>query len=274
VERGECWIRAADHAPLRLLPGEVVLIKAGIPHDILGTPTARPKQSISPARRPVQQCVSLQLGRGVPRAVFICGTFHFGQTLQHPLLGLLPALVHLSSSSAPDAVELAALLHRLAQEASEGRPGADFIVRRLSDVFFVQIIRAWMEAHPVHAGGWLAAANDPQIGAALRAIHSDPGRAWTVETLSREAALSRSLFAARFRKLCGETPMRYVARWRVLLATHALRAERETIATVAADVGYASVAAFVRVFTRTVGMSPAAYRRAGSAANPATYAEH
>jgi AraC-like DNA-binding protein len=269
VEVGECWIRAADFAPLRLVPGEVAFVKAGIPHDILSTPTSRPKQSISPSRRPVQQCVSLQLGRGAPRAVFICGTFHFGQTLRHPLLGLLPPLIHLSASGAPDAAELAALLRRLAQEASEGRPGADFVVRRLSDVFFVQILRAWVEAHPDRAGGWLAAANDPQIGAALRAIHSDPGRAWTVETLSREAALSRSLFAARFRRLSGETPMRYVARWRVLLAAHALRSGRETVAALAADVGYASVAAFVRAFTRSIGMSPVAYRRAGRA----TYAE-
>jgi AraC-like DNA-binding protein len=267
VERGECWIRVPEYPPVRLVPGEVVLIKAGIPHDILSAPTARPKRSISPSHRPVQQCVSMPLGRGEPRAVFICGTIHFGQSVQHPLLGLLPPVLHIPASDAPDAVGLAAVLRRLTQEAGEGRPGADFIVRRLSDVFFVQILRAWVEAHPDRAGGWLAAANDPQVGAALRAIHSDPGRAWTVETLAREAALSRSLFAARFRRLSGETPMHYVARWRVLLAAHALRAGRDTVASLAAGVGYASVAAFVRAFTRFVGMTPAAYRQAGRAAN-------
>ena len=54
--------------------------------------------------------------------------------------------------------------------------------------------------------------------------------------------------------------MHYVARWRVLLAARALRDTRETVATVADSVGYASVAAFSRAFTRFMRVSPTAYR--------------
>jgi AraC-like DNA-binding protein len=95
----------------------------------------------------------------------------------------------------------------------------------------------------------------------LRAIHNDPTRRWSVSDLAREAAVSRSLFAERFAQLCGEPPMHYVARWRVLLATGPLRDRRDTVASIAASVGYLSVASFVRAFTRLIGVSPATYRR-------------
>jgi AraC-like DNA-binding protein len=170
-------------------------------------------------------------------------------------------VLHVSGSGAPDAATLAALMHQVANEAGEGRPGADLIVRRLSDVFFIQMLRAWMEAQPGTGGGWLAAVNDPQIGKALRAIHDDPRRRWSVAALAREAAQSRSSFAAQFAQLSGEPPMQYVARWRVLLAAEALRGGNQTVASIAPSVGYSSVAAFVRAFTRLIGVSPVEYRR-------------
>jgi AraC-like DNA-binding protein len=177
---------------------------------------------------------------------------------------LLTEILHVSATDAPDAATLSALLRQVALEASEGRPGADFIVRRLSDVFFVQVLRAWLEAQPIGGGGWLAAASDPQIGAALRAIHDNPGRRWSVASLAREAAVSRSLFAARFARLCGEPPMQYLARWHVLLGAQAVRDGDQTVAAVAEDFGYASVAAFSRAFTRVMGVSPSSYRNQAS----------
>jgi transcriptional regulator GlxA family with amidase domain len=141
------------------------------------------------------------------------------------------------------------------------------IIRRLSDVFFVQILRAWFERQSV-GGGWLAAVSDPQIGVALRSIHNDPSRQWSVSALAREAALSRSMFAAHFAQLCGEPPMHYVARWRVLLAAERLREGRQTVASIATSVGYASVASFVRTFTRLTGESPASFRRRAQRSAP------
>ena len=262
VERGECWIRVDDYAPTCLLPGEVALIKPGVAHDIVSSPTSPVSRSVSPSVRPVRHTVSYHLGRGRPQSIFVCGAVHFGRTATHPLLTLLPLVLHVSGSGAPDAGTLAALMLQVAGEASAGRPGADLIVRRLSDVFFVQVLRAWMEAQPATGGGWLAAVNDPQIGKAIRAIHEDPRRRWSVAALAREAAQSRSSFAARFAKLNGEPPMQYVARWRVLLAAEALHERNQTVASVAHSVGYSSVAAFVRAFTRLIGVSPAEYRRA------------
>jgi len=261
VERGECWIRLEDHGPLRLLPAEVAVIKPGLAHDILNSPTARASRSVSPSERPLRHSVSYHLGRGRPHSIFMCGALHFGLAAKHPLLSLLPQVLHVSGSGAPDAATLAALMHQVANEAGEGRPGADLIVRGLSDVFFIQVLRAWMEAQPGTGGGWLAAVNDPQIGKALRAIHDDPRRRWSVAALAHEAAQSRSSFAAQFARLSGEPPMQYVVRWRVLLAAEALRDGNETVASIATSVGCSSVAAFVRAFTRLIGVSPVEYRR-------------
>ena len=264
VERGECWVRVPDHPPVRLRPGEVVLVKPGVAHDIVSSPAGPTRRSVSPAERPRYHTISYHLGRGRPQCVFMCGAVHFGASAPHPLLTLLPEILHVPATDAPDAATLSALLRQVALEAGEGRPGSDLIVRRLSDVFFVQVLRAWLEAQPAGGGGWFAAASDPQIGAALRAIHNNPGRRWSVASLAREAAVSRSLFAARFGRLCGEPPMQYVARWRVLLGVQALRDGPGTVAAVAQGVGYASVAAFSRAFTRMMGMSPTAYRNRAS----------
>jgi AraC-like DNA-binding protein len=258
VEHGACWVRVPEQAPMHLVAGEVVLVKAGVAHDIVSSPDAPTRRSVSPAERPLSQTVSYHLGRGRPECTFICGAAHFSGGGQHPLLTLLPDVLHLSAHDAPDA---ARLVRQMEREATDSRPGADLIVRRLSDVFFVQVLRAWFESQPVGRGGWLAAASDSQIGAALRAIHKDPSRHWSVSALARESALSRSSFAERFARLCGEPPMHYVARWRVLRATGALRDGHQTVASIAGSVGYASVAAFVRAFTRLMGVSPATYRR-------------
>jgi AraC-like DNA-binding protein len=244
VAHGRCWVRVPDHAPVQMVPGEVVLVRAGVAHDIVNSPTGATRRSISPASRPLYHTVSYHLGRGRAECVFICGALHFASAAQHPLLTQLPVLLHVTAADAPEAIELGVLLRQMQREATDGRPGADLIVRRLSDVFFVQILRAWFERQPV-GGGWLAAVSDPQIGVALRSIHNDPRKHWSVAALAREAALSRSLFAARFAQLCGEPPMHYVARWRILLAAEPLRDGRETVASIATSVGYASVSSFV-----------------------------
>jgi len=99
------------------------------------------------------------------------------------------------------------------------------------------------------------------IGRALALLHDEPGRAWTVEALAREVALSRSLFAQRFAALVGESPMQYLTRWRLALAARALRAGDEALSRLAERSGYATDAAFSRAFKREFGLPPSAWRK-------------
>ena len=152
-------------------------------------------------------------------------------------------------------------LRLMAAEAGELRPGGEAVITRLADILVVQAIRSWLETDPAAQTGWLGALQDRQIGRAIALIHRDPARPWTVASLARELAMSRSAFAARFTELVGEPAMQYVTRWRMQLALASLRDEGATVGELASRLGYRSEAAFARAFKRVVGVPPGAVRR-------------
>jgi AraC-like DNA-binding protein len=73
--------------------------------------------------------------------------------------------------------------------------------------------------------------------------------------------LSRSTFSERFAAVVGVSPARYIARWRMHLASAWLRQERLSVSDVARRLGYESEASFSRSFKRLVGIPPSALRR-------------
>jgi len=103
--------------------------------------------------------------------------------------------------------------------------------------------------------GWVSALSDRQVGAAIAAIHREPGRRWTVESLAVEVGMSRSCFAARFKQLVGEGPIEYLTRWRMLLAGRSL-SRGEAVGAVARSLGYESESAFSTAYKRVVGRTP------------------
>ena len=121
---------------------------------------------------------------------------------------------------------------------------------------------------PPGGKGWLAGVRDAQIGRALSLLHAKPDKAWTVDELAREVALSRSALAERFASLVGEPPIQYLMRWRLALAAQTLRSGGEAIARVAERSGYESEAAFSRAFKREFGIPPAAWRKAAPDRKP------
>jgi AraC-like DNA-binding protein len=99
------------------------------------------------------------------------------------------------------------------------------------------------------------------VGRALSLLHERPGHSWTVEELSESVGLSRSSLAQRFTDFIGQPPMQYLTRWRLTIAAQRLRSENASLARIAEDSGYDSEAAFNRAFKRTLGTTPAAWRR-------------
>jgi transcriptional regulator GlxA family with amidase domain len=104
-------------------------------------------------------------------------------------------------------------------------------------------------------------ARDPRIERAREAIAARPAERWTVAKLARIAGLSRAAFARRFAAELGVPPLRYVATTRLRLAAELLAANDASLATVAAEVGYATEFALSRAFRRLVGEPPGVYRR-------------
>jgi AraC-like DNA-binding protein len=136
----------------------------------------------------------------------------------------------------------------------------------MSEMLFVEVLRRYVDALPADQTGWLAGMRDPAVGRALGLLHGRPAEAWTLERLADEAAVSRSTLHERFALLLGQAPMQYLAQWRMQLAAARLRDTDAKVIDVALDVGYENEAAFARAFRRTVGESPAAWRRARRAA--------
>ena len=112
--------------------------------------------------------------------------------------------------------------------------------------------------------GWLGALADPKIGAALGRMHADIARRWKVEDLAAAVAMSRTSFTERFKTLVGMPPLSYLIRWRMAVASSALRTTKEPLSEIAERVGYGSDTAFNSAFKKMTGDSPGRYRSARS----------
>ncbi|MGI9824619.1 AraC family transcriptional regulator [Agromyces sp. Marseille-Q5079] len=152
------------------------------------------------------------------------------------------------------------LLDTMHREASGTRPGSGTVLAGLTDVVISAAVRFWLEHGCGTARAWLAAAQDPNVGDALAAIHESPGTPWTVESLARIARASRSQFSEQFRETVGDTPARYVTRIRMAQAERMLRSG-DPVAVIAYRLGYDSEDGFSRAFRRHSGVAPSLWRR-------------
>jgi AraC-like DNA-binding protein len=145
--------------------------------------------------------------------------------------------------------------------AKTPRPGTPRSSRNWRIFLVIQAARAWLERSAAADTGWVSAVEDPHVGRAIALIHRKPEHRWSVGSLAAEAHLSRSVFAERFTKLAGVSPMQYVTRWRMRLANLWIREERMSLSEIAGRVGYGSEAAFSRAYKREAGVPPGAARR-------------
>ncbi len=142
---------------------------------------------------------------------------------------------------------------------AHSRPGDAVICSRIATTIVSTALRAWNEAGCAPAG-WLRDVAEPQLAAALEALHEQPGNPWTLDELARVARMSRSVFAARFQESVGETPIGYLTRVRMETAKGMLLRSELTIAAVASGLGYESQAGFSRAFQRHTGTTPGRWR--------------
>ncbi|WP_028917107.1 AraC family transcriptional regulator [Pseudoxanthomonas sp. J35] len=174
------------------------------------------------------------------------------------LVPLMPQLIHIRGEH-----RLATLVRMLGEESRDSRPARDLVLARLLDVLFIEALRSASGSGVDR--GLVQALSDPRLAAAIRAMHAEPARGWTINELAREAALSRSAFFDRFNRVMGMPPMEYLLAWRMALARDLLRHGDIGIAEVAQRVGYSSASTFSVAFSRHVGSPPARYARSAGA---------
>jgi AraC-like DNA-binding protein len=256
VQRGTCWLRLeGESEPTRLVHGDVVLVARGSHHTLTDSPKT-PAEPYAQALDKMKHRVAALREPAVDSTVLLCAEYDFDQEGPHPLLALLPKLIHIPADAAQEDGPLQKVVRLLLLEASAHQSGADLVVPRLVDVLLVYVVRAWLNRQPQGGAGWFGALRDPQIGRALSLIHQSPERAWTVAELANEVAQSRAAFARRFHELVGEPPLAYLTRWRMSLAAKLLRTTDAAMDSIATQVGYESPTAFGKAFRKHVNMSP------------------
>jgi AraC-like DNA-binding protein len=267
VERGSAWLKLDAGGPIRIEAGDLLILPLGAGHVLSNDPQLQPipiDHAIATAA--TRQGTIYRIGGGGEQTHVVCGRFSFAGVLAPKLLTVLPTLIHIQAQQGKPLEWLRLTSHFLVEETRNPRPGSAIMIARLLDLLFIQAVREWGARSPRNLG-WLSGLSDPSIGKALSAVHEEPARRWTVEALADLAGLSRSAFAARFSDVVGQTPLKYLANWRLDLAADQLRAGTAGISEIAALVGYGSEAALTRAFRVQFGTTPAAFRRSGGAAS-------
>ncbi len=263
VTAGCCWLEVGVSEPLELRPGDLALVPHGRGHILRSAPGVGPPGRVDqlPQHYLGEHYAVLTYGGGGDPTRLICGVVAFDEPAARALVDVLPDVLHVGATTSPGPTSVHDTVRLMAAELADLRPGGEAVTTRLADILVVQAIRTWLAQAPEARTGWLGALQDERIGQALTAIHRDPGDDWTLERLARQAAMSRSSFAARFTELVGVPPMAYLTRWRMAVANARLQDGTATVSGVAASMGYRSEAAFSRAFTRVIGQTPGSVRR-------------
>jgi len=188
------------------------------------------------------------------------------------LLGMLPPVVHIWKEL--DQAALRWSVERMMQELRERQPGSFLVAQHLAHMMLVQALRLHCAQELTGTVGWLFALADKQLSSAINAMHEDPAHRWTLGELAERAAMSRSIFALKFKRKVGVSPMEYLMRWRMLLAGDKLTSSSEPISVIALSLSYESESAFSTAFKRVMGCSPRQYGRGRNPASRSPVGEH
>ena len=260
VTAGSAWLTVPGRQSLELGTGDVALVGSGVPHtlgDVPRTPGARCDRAAAVRRGRTGEL--LTVGSAPTTTHVVTLTYTCDRTALTQVMQGLPDLVHVAAGTG--AVGLDDAVRMLGDELRDPQIASTAVLNSLIDVVLVQLLRAWLASRPAACRGtWLAMTQDPVVGRALEQLHADPSRAWTTASLATATSVSRATLARRFPAVIGQTPAAYLTTWRMDLAAVRLRQGREPVETIASDVGYTSVPAFTRAFTRTHGQTPGRYR--------------
>ncbi|MGH8773407.1 MAG: cupin domain-containing protein, partial [Burkholderiales bacterium] len=270
VIEGCCLLEVADNEPIELAPGDLVVLPHGTPHALLSerravrTPFKRVLEANgirgtwTPGMR-IEKLDRIRFGGRGSLTRIITGVFAFRDRRRNPLLEALPALIHVRGRMEGGAW-LESSLSLLIEESASGTPGFQTIAERVADIVFVQAVRDYIASKPANGGGWLRGLTDPRIARALSLVHERPSEPWTVASLAKAVALSRTVFANRFRALVGSSVMEYVTARRMHTAAGMLLDSSQALQEIANEVGYESEISFSKAFRRWAGLPPGQYR--------------
>jgi AraC-like DNA-binding protein len=261
VVEGGGWLRLDGADPVPLGEGDLVILPRGEAHAVSDEPDS-PVLDLDRilADHPLDAGARLIYGGPGQQTRLLCGGFVLAGAVPAALLGLLPRVIRIDATRSTVADWLAPTLAALRHEAGHRGPGAQVILAKLADVFLAQAVRDFLVG--AERAGLLSAEppQDKPIARAIELIHDAPTQAWTLAELAHEVGISRTAFASRFRAATGQSPMRYVAKFRLGLAAGYLATTTLSVDAIARRVGYDTDASLSKAFKREFGAPPGTYR--------------
>ena len=262
LTEGRAYARLPGGRREELTAGDIVIFPHGDAHLLGNGSIEKPVDAVQTFAKNLTQGLKLaRFGGGGEITRFVCGFMTCDPRLGEVFLAGLPKMLKVHVSNEPSGQWLENSIRFSVGEANGSSAGSGLVLARLSEVLFVETLRRYITALPPDQIGWLAGARDPIIGRALALLHKEPAHPWTVSDLARRIGLSRTRFAERFRHFLGESPIAYLAQWRLKVGAEILQSTEDSVAKIAAAVGYGSEAAFNRAFKREFDCPPSQFRR-------------
>jgi AraC-like DNA-binding protein len=262
LTEGRAYAKLPDGRREELTAGDIVIFPHGDSHLLGNGSGVSPVDSLQTFAGNLKQGLKLaQFGGGGEITRFVCGFMACDPRLSEVFLAGLPRLIKVHVTNEPAGEWLQNSIRFSVVEGNGAHAGSGLVLDKLAELLFVETLRRYITALPPDETGWLAGARDPIIGEALAMLHKEPADPWTVANLARRLGLSRTRLADRFRHYLGDSPMAYLAQWRLKLGAEILQSTEDSVAQVAIAVGYGSEAAFNRAFKREFDSPPAQFRR-------------
>jgi AraC-like DNA-binding protein len=282
--------------------GDALLLHHHLPHALRDAPATplRPIADLLPPGPALPRVLNVGTGDG-PRARVLAAVLLFRGTMAGPFLDSLPPALHLHRSAGETEPWLGHLVEPILREVSSPGPGTIYVISRLLNAAFAQLVRHHLATDAAHASlplsekdgvrgptsgngaaahdligrdnatpnasapprdaNWLRACLDESIGPALSLIHTRPAEPWTVDGLAQQVGMSRSVFAQRFAALVGTPPLAYLTTVRLQQASESLIGSELAVKVISRKVGYESEAAFSTAFRRRYQVAPVEYRK-------------
>jgi AraC-like DNA-binding protein len=255
VVRGNGWLVTPNGQPTELGPGDVILVPSGAEHGLSHAPRAL-------ADLPLGAMSAEPPAPGPADFEFLCGAYRITHGQAPRFFSTEPDVIAISPDDDRHP-ELRSLTALLTGDVSDSRPGGDATRAALIDLILVHALRQWHEDNG--ATDW-PVITDTAVATALREIHDNPQKRWTVKELSDTVGMSRAAFSRRFTALTGEPPMTYLIGRRLAQGARLLQETTAPLVTIARQVGYSTEFAFASAFRREYGVSPGRFRRNNAAA--------
>jgi AraC-like DNA-binding protein len=258
--RGSAFLRFKSHRQLiSLTSGDLCIF---ILNDEPFTLVDHPRSSVTEFSelRKLRVDGAIHYGGGGALTTLVSGSFGISEFGAPLISAILPRFLHLRLDQNRSRT-FQSVLDILAEETAEPGMASSCLISCLYELLFVYAIRAYASSSAAPPKGWLVAISDKHLSKAIEAMHGDVERSWSVASLAREARMSRSAFALKFKTLLGQTPLEYLTQWRMYRASAMIRSNHTSFSEVASAVGYGSESSFSRVFRREMGVAPREYRR-------------